>query len=166
VYAKRSLAHGAPPRPGVYVFRDGHGQPLYVGRARELRARLRAIGLAFKPIGASWADETAKLYRQHTPVRTGATRKSIRRRNATQRRATVVGSFKVRFLSTGTRQHIEVPKSKRTLRFESGGRTIFAKKVNHPRTTGSHYLRRDALAALERHPMATELVKQWNEAVR
>jgi DNA polymerase III epsilon subunit family exonuclease len=41
VYAKRALAHGAPPRPGVYVFRDGHGQPLYVGRARDLRARLR-----------------------------------------------------------------------------------------------------------------------------
>jgi DNA polymerase III epsilon subunit family exonuclease len=42
VYAKRSLAHGAPPRPGVYVFRDRHGQALYVGRARDLRARLRS----------------------------------------------------------------------------------------------------------------------------
>lgn len=130
----------------------------------ELKARLRAIGLSFKPIGKSWADETAKLLRQHTPVDTGETRKSIRRRNATQRRATVVGSFKVRFLNSGTRAHTEVPKNKRSLRFEGSGRTIFAKKVHHPRTTGSHYLRRDAMAVLERHPMATELIRQWNEA--
>jgi DNA polymerase III epsilon subunit family exonuclease len=42
VYSKRSLAHGAPTRPGVYLFRDRHDQVLYVGRARELRARLRS----------------------------------------------------------------------------------------------------------------------------
>jgi DNA polymerase III epsilon subunit family exonuclease len=39
---KRSLVVGAPPRPGVYVFRGAHGLPLYVGRARDLRARLRS----------------------------------------------------------------------------------------------------------------------------
>ena len=42
VYGKRSLAHGAPTRPGVYLFRDRHQQVLYVGRARDLRARLRS----------------------------------------------------------------------------------------------------------------------------
>jgi DNA polymerase III epsilon subunit family exonuclease len=42
VYGKRSLAQGAPSRPGVYLFRDCHGQVLYVGRARDLRARLRS----------------------------------------------------------------------------------------------------------------------------
>ena len=42
VHAKRGLAFGAPERPGVYVFRDAHGQPLYVGRARNLRTRLRS----------------------------------------------------------------------------------------------------------------------------
>jgi DNA polymerase III epsilon subunit family exonuclease len=40
VYDKRSLARGAPSRPGVYLFRDRHEQVLYVGRARDLRARL------------------------------------------------------------------------------------------------------------------------------
>src|SRR5947207_8094658 len=40
VYAKRSLAFGAPTTPGVYLFRDAHDQVLYVGRARDLRARL------------------------------------------------------------------------------------------------------------------------------
>ncbi|MHB8468531.1 MAG: exonuclease domain-containing protein [Gaiellaceae bacterium] len=42
VYDKRGLAHGAPPRPGVYLFRDRNEQVLYVGRARDLRARLRS----------------------------------------------------------------------------------------------------------------------------
>ena len=42
VYEKRSLVFGAPTQPGVYVFRDGRGQALYVGRARDLRARLRS----------------------------------------------------------------------------------------------------------------------------
>src|SRR5436309_2533734 len=42
VYAKRALAFGAPPSPGVYLFRDRHDQVLYVGRARDIRARLRS----------------------------------------------------------------------------------------------------------------------------
>ncbi len=42
VYDKRRLAFGAPTRPGVYLFRDAHDQVLYVGRARDLRARLRS----------------------------------------------------------------------------------------------------------------------------
>jgi DNA polymerase-3 subunit epsilon len=42
VYAKRSLAFGAPTSPGVYLFRGAHDHVLYVGRARDLRARLRS----------------------------------------------------------------------------------------------------------------------------
>jgi DNA polymerase III subunit epsilon len=42
VYAKRTLAFGAPTTPGVYLFRDRNDQVLYVGRARDLRARLRS----------------------------------------------------------------------------------------------------------------------------
>ncbi len=42
VFDKRDLAHGAPPRPGVYLFRDRNDELLYVGRARDLRARLRS----------------------------------------------------------------------------------------------------------------------------
>ena len=42
VFDKRHLAFGAPPRPGVYLFRDRNDQVLYVGRARDLRARLRS----------------------------------------------------------------------------------------------------------------------------
>jgi DNA polymerase III subunit epsilon len=42
VHRKRNLAFGAPQRPGVYLFRDANDQVLYVGRARDLRARLRS----------------------------------------------------------------------------------------------------------------------------
>jgi DNA polymerase III epsilon subunit family exonuclease len=42
VYDKRHLVHGAPSRPGVYVWRDRNEMVLYVGRARDLRARLRS----------------------------------------------------------------------------------------------------------------------------
>jgi DNA polymerase-3 subunit epsilon len=42
IYSKRGLAFGAPASPGVYLFRDRHEQVLYVGRARDLRARLRS----------------------------------------------------------------------------------------------------------------------------
>jgi len=42
LHAKRSLVAGAPRCPGTYLFLDAHGQPLYVGRARDLAARLRS----------------------------------------------------------------------------------------------------------------------------
>jgi DNA polymerase III epsilon subunit family exonuclease len=42
VWDRRHLAFGAPARPGVYLFHDRNGQVLYVGRARDLRARLRS----------------------------------------------------------------------------------------------------------------------------
>lgn len=42
LHARRSLVAGAPTRPGVYLFRDRNDAVLYVGKARDLRARLRS----------------------------------------------------------------------------------------------------------------------------
>lgn len=40
--AKLTLTNGLPRRPGVYVFRDRDGRPLYVGKATNLRRRVRS----------------------------------------------------------------------------------------------------------------------------
>ncbi len=42
IQAKRHLVRDAPTCPGVYLFRDHAGQVLYVGKARNLRNRLRS----------------------------------------------------------------------------------------------------------------------------
>ena len=42
LHGKRSLIAGAPTGPGVYLFRDRNETVLYVGKARDLRARLRS----------------------------------------------------------------------------------------------------------------------------
>lgn len=42
LHSKRALVAGAPTTPGVYLFRDRNGAVLYVGKARELRGRLRS----------------------------------------------------------------------------------------------------------------------------
>lgn len=39
---KLKLTNGLPRRPGVYVFRDRGGRPLYVGKATNLRTRVRS----------------------------------------------------------------------------------------------------------------------------
>ena len=38
----RRLLGSLPDRPGIYVFRDGTGRPLYVGKAKSLRKRVRS----------------------------------------------------------------------------------------------------------------------------
>jgi DNA polymerase III subunit epsilon len=46
---KRYLADGLPDGPGVYIFRDSQGQPLYIGRSRHLRSRVRQYFVASEP---------------------------------------------------------------------------------------------------------------------
>lgn len=40
-YSKIGLTDDLPRQPGVYLFRDRHGRPIYVGKATNLRARVR-----------------------------------------------------------------------------------------------------------------------------
>ncbi len=130
----------------------------------ELRARLKAIKLAFKPLGRDWADETARLARAAVPVRTGRLQRSIRRKNATQTRATVVSHFTGIFIEKGTKAHDEVPRKGSALIFQAGGQTIFAKKVHKPRTPAKPFAAPAAHEALRRNPMAEQVIREWNNA--
>jgi DNA polymerase III subunit epsilon len=46
---KRYLADGLPDGPGVYIFRDSRGEPLYIGRSRHVRTRVRQYFVASEP---------------------------------------------------------------------------------------------------------------------
>lgn len=132
----------------------------------ELRARLKAIKVAFKPLGKGWAKDTASYARGHVPLRTGRLQRSIRVKNASQRRATVVGHYSANFVDAGAKAHTEVPRKARNLVFTSQGRTIFSKKVHKPRIAARPFKRRAALEGLRKNPMAEAVVRQWNEAAR
>ena len=49
VRRKRHLAEGLPEGPGVYIFRDSRGRPLYIGRSRNVRSRVRQYFVASEP---------------------------------------------------------------------------------------------------------------------
>lgn len=130
----------------------------------ELRARLRAIKLSFKPVGREWADETAKVMRTIAPSDTGKGKQTIRRKNATQRRATVAAIYYLGIVDKGSRPHDITAKPGKTLAFRVGGRTVFAKKVHQRGLRGRQFAIRASREALRRHPMAQSLIDQWNRA--
>jgi DNA polymerase III epsilon subunit family exonuclease len=63
IHAKRGLVHGAPTRPGVYLFLAEDGRVLYVGKARDLRARLRSYfhSQRQRPAVEAALDEVARI---------------------------------------------------------------------------------------------------------
>lgn len=131
-----------------------------------LRARLKAAGLVFKPYGKRWADATADEMRHSDSWQdnTGRLRKSFRRRNATAKKATVVGHYTSNFVDAGSKAHDIVPRKGQFLIFDYKGQTIFAKRVHKQRIAAKPFKARAARRALERHPMSDELIAQWNRA--
>lgn len=130
----------------------------------QLRSRLRALKGAFKVYGREWADGTVVEARPRVPVREGKLRRSIRVRNASQRRATVVANFTAYFVDRGPKPHVIRAKKARNLVFQAGGRTIFTKQVHHRGYRGRPFRHAAALASLRKHPMAAVVVKAWNQA--
>ncbi len=65
------------------------------------------------------------------------------------------------FVQLGTRPHVIRPKNKKALRWASGGRFIFARKVNHPGYRGDAYLIHAAtLAVREFSNIVTAALKE------
>lgn len=133
--------------------------------SRELRARLLAINGVFKPIGRTWADNTADAARPMVPVKTGRLKKSIRRRNATMKRATVVAHYTAYFIDKGTVPHVIKAKNARRLVFQGrGGTTIFARAVHHRGSKAQPFREKAAREGLRRTPMDQILYELWNRA--
>lgn len=53
-----------------------------------------------------------------------------------------------KYVEFGTVPHVITPKSKKALAFQSGGKTIITKKVNHPGTRPNNFIRRTLRAKL------------------
>lgn len=135
-----------------------------------LLARIKAVKLTFKGYGRTWADETAKQARKRVPNRntkwsTGRLHDSIRRQNATQRKATVVAHYTANFVDAGSVAHDVKAKGKSLYGFGGdGGRTIFAKKVHKQRIAPRRFKRASAQAALRSHPIRQTMIDLWNKA--
>jgi len=135
--------------------------------APELRARLKAIREVFKPIGREWADEAVLLARSTGPWtdRTGTLRRSIRRKNATQRKAVVVAHYSQYFIDKGTKEHEVAPKRGTVLKWNpTTGGTVFAKRARIPRHAARPFRERVGRDALRRKPMAQTVIGLWNAA--
>lgn len=81
------------------------------------------------------------------PVDTGRLRASIRiesRRTFTFRTVYTIGSdvHYAPYVNDGTRPHKIRPRTKKALKFQVGGRTVFAAVVNHPGTKPNPFLDR------------------------
>ena len=132
--------------------------------SRELRARLRAIKTVFKPVGRQWTDETTRLARSRVKVVSGKTRNSIRRKNASLTRASVVASGGARFLEAGTVPHKIAAKRMQAMKFNVAGQPRFAKKVKHPGSRKQPFLRQSGRDALAKMDLLRELLDLWNKA--
>lgn len=126
----------------------------------QLKARLKAIRLAFKPIGKEWADEAARLAKPRVPVETGKLQGSIRRTHATQRKATVGARYTAYFIDAGARY----PKVARRGSKAKGtaARTIFQRSGY--RMQPRPFRVWAAREALRRKPMAQAIIREWNAA--
>lgn len=118
----------------------------------------------FKEYGALWAETTAEEASRRVPSHTGRLRRSFRKKNASQKRATVVGHYTGNFVDAGSKAHDIVPKKAPRLIFRDNGRTIFARKVHKQRIAARPFKRAAALAAIHRHPMSDAFIQEWNRA--
>lgn len=132
---------------------------------KELMRRLNATKRLPRETGVKWADEDVHLNASRVPVRTGRLRSSFRVKSTTARSARVSGHFTAYFIDAGPKPHIIKPKRRnRVLRFQAGGRTVFARSVHHRGYRARPFRRRAAEDALRRAKMPAILVGLWNRA--
>lgn len=120
----------------------------------EFRVDIGALGAAVGPILARKAASVTRRItaqaKQNAPVLTGNLARAIE-----PDPIKFSGPFRVEtgvtartdyavFVHEGTRPHLIRPRTARALRFDVGGRTVFAKSVHHPGTKARPFLRNAA----------------------
>lgn len=108
--------------------------------AGEVRA---AVEAKLKVAAARLPTRMVNDARKAAPVDSGQLRTSITARSTLRGPilTVIVESPLVQAATTnsGARPHVIVPRRAKALRFVVGGRTVYAKRVNHPGNKGSHW---------------------------
>ena len=128
-----------------------------------LERRLHAMERSTRTYPRTWGDEYVRVARPQIPSRTGKTRQSVQVRSADSDGAEIEASRIAVLIDTGTLAHPIEPK-REALKFQKGGQTIFARKVDHPGTRAHPWRERAAEEALRRHPLDETVVDAWNRA--
>lgn len=98
----------------------------------------------------AFISRTADQARQLVNVRTGYLKSTISADKVTRvgpwelSGGVSAGAPYAGFVHEGTRPHVIRPRRARALRFEIGGRVVFAQRVNHPGYRGNAFLRNAA----------------------
>lgn len=83
--------------------------------------------------------DTHRVVVENTPVDTGRLRASIQVEKVNDSEYIIGTNVEyAEAVELGTEPHIILPVNKKALKFNIGGTDIFAKRVNHPGTEGSH----------------------------
>jgi hypothetical protein len=146
--------------------------------APELHRRIKAIVTVPNWVGRQWAEQTTRVAKPMIPVKTGATRASVRPQFK-GKQARVVGKYTVNFIDAGAKAHDE-PRSRftktgrlrrgkaagsgKTLKFNSGGMTLFRRKIHKPQQTAHPFKKRAAAEGLRKVSPLREIIARWNRA--
>ncbi len=131
----------------------------------DLRARLASIPAGGPEMVEEWAAVAADRMRATAPnAKRAESRKfSVKARGL---RSAVYGAYWWIFVDRGTKAHTifgsDAKNPPDTLKFNWRGRTIFSKKVRHPRTGRRPFISQAAQDALASSRFADVIIRQWN----
>lgn len=132
--------------------------------ASELRNRLEATTRANRGYPRDWGDTYVQVARPQIPQVTGKARASVNLSHATDDGAEIEASSAALWIDTGTGRHGIEPSRRDVLVFPKAGRTIFARKVDHPGQRAKPWRERSLLEAVRRNPLAERVINAWNRA--
>lgn len=131
----------------------------------QLKLRLTSLEQVPADFADVWAETTAQKLRETAP---NARRPESRTFTTKVRgfRAAVYGAFWWIFVDRGTKAHEILGSGRKnppnTLMFQIGGRTIFAPKVDHPRTKRNPFISRAAQSSLDDSSFKDTVISRWN----